>query len=291
MRLSTFAAVLTTFLPSLVSATYFTSPVAGTTWDQAIGQTITWHYQPGGAPRGDIVLQIDTRNPKAAQTLVVATDVDLTSERVTVSADVGFSRANSWILRMVNSDDYSSIYTQVTDLTINSFRGSVAPSSTTPAATTTRGSGGAVGNGSGQDDDPASNPPVRTSTSATSSRESSSAETTSTDSSSTETSSTDSSSTESPSSSSSSSSSSPSSTQLVTATVLSTASGVFVTLQPSTSSGGPISIVTVTAASGSIASPAAAGSTSAAGRALAVPATAKWGAVLAAGAIGAACLL
>lgn len=122
MRLSTFAAVLTTFLPSLVSATYFTSPVAGTTWDQAIGQTITWHYQPGGAPRGDIVLQIDTRNPKcalspastpprkrpqltlawspgyrAAQTLVVATDVDLTSERVTVSADVGFSRANSWV--------------------------------------------------------------------------------------------------------------------------------------------------------------------------------------------------
>jgi len=69
MRLSLFAAVCASVIPQLVSATYFTSPTAGTTWDQAVGQRISWHYQPGGAPRGDIILSIDTTNPKCVPAL------------------------------------------------------------------------------------------------------------------------------------------------------------------------------------------------------------------------------
>lgn len=39
-----------------VSATYFTAPAASTVWTTAAGQDITWKYQPGGAPNGDIIL-------------------------------------------------------------------------------------------------------------------------------------------------------------------------------------------------------------------------------------------
>ncbi|GAA5938701.1 hypothetical protein JCM3775_001967 [Rhodotorula graminis] len=244
MRLSLFAAVCAAVVPQLVSATYFTSPTAGTVWGQATGQRIAWHYQPGGAPRGDIILALDTANPKAAQTLVVATDVDLTSESVVVPADLGSRRASRWILRMVNSNNYDTVYTQVADVIIESFAGSAAPSASA-APSTTAGSGGAVGNGSG--DDTATNPAVGRPTSSSSSQRPSSTSSSQPEQSS-------SSSSDEPSSTMTdepSSTSSPSSTQLVTATVLSTASGVLVTLEPSTTSGDPVSVVTVTA-SGSV---------------------------------------
>jgi uncharacterized protein (UPF0333 family) len=43
-------------LSASVSATYFTSPTASTVWTNAAGEDITWKYQPGGAPNGDIIL-------------------------------------------------------------------------------------------------------------------------------------------------------------------------------------------------------------------------------------------
>ncbi|GAA5904619.1 hypothetical protein JCM8208_004831 [Rhodotorula glutinis] len=290
MRLSLFVAVCATSLAS-VSATYFTSPTAGTTWDQAVGQRIAWHYQPGGAPRGDIILSIDTTNPKAAQTLVVAKDVDLTSESVVIPADIGSSRASKWILRMVNSNNYDTVYTQVADVNIESFAGSAAPSASA-APSTTGGSGGAVGNGSG--DDTATNPAVGRATSAASSQRSSSTRPSPSPSSTSSSEPEQPTSTSEPSSTSTStdeptSTSSPSSTQLVTATVLSTASGVLVTLQPSTTSGDPVSVVTVTA-SGSVgqASAVQGGSTSGARGS----SGARWvGAVGAAAAAAVVCLL
>ncbi|BGP45917.1 hypothetical protein JCM10450v2_001752 [Rhodotorula kratochvilovae] len=224
MRLSAFAALATALLPSLVSATYFTSPAAGATWDEAAGQVVTWKFQPGGAPRGDIILQSTSSNPKAAQTKVVAMDVDLTSESVTVPAGLGASSATSWTLLMVNSNNYGTVYSQVGPFTIASFAGSAGSSSAAPPSTTA--AGGAVGNGSGQDDT-ATNPAVGTSTAAPSSR------TTPT-----------------------------SAAPLVTATVISTASGVEITstltgdsasLANATSAGGPVSLVTVTASDSSAA--------------------------------------
>ncbi|GAA6050075.1 hypothetical protein JCM3770_001357 [Rhodotorula araucariae] len=170
MRLSAFAVLATALLPSLVSATYFTSPTAGATWDQAAGQTITWHYQAGGAPRGDIILQSTSSNPKAAQTKVVATDVDLTSESVTVPAGLGASSATSWTLLMVNSNNYGTVYSQAGPFTIASFAGSAE--SSPPASSSTAVAGGAVGNGSGQDAT-ATNPAVGPSTASSTSQSSS----------------------------------------------------------------------------------------------------------------------
>ncbi|BGP37820.1 hypothetical protein JCM10449v2_001742 [Rhodotorula kratochvilovae] len=281
MRLSAFAALATALLPSLVSATYFTSPAAGATWDEAAGQVVTWKFQPGGAPRGDIILQSTSSNPKAAQTKVVAMDVDLTSESVTVPAGLSASSATSWTLLMVNSNNYGTVYSQVGPFTIASFAGSAGSSSAAPPSTTA--AGGAVGNGSGQDDT-ATNPAVGTSTAAPSSRttrpsSSSRAATTAAPVSSSpsasrspaSSSSRPPSSSRSPPPSSTTRSSSPaapppssatSAAPLVTATVISTASGVEITstltgdsasLANATSAGGPVSLVTVTASDSSAA--------------------------------------
>lgn len=72
-------------------------------------------------------------------------------------------RTPEQILRMVNSNNYDTVYTQVADVNIESFAGSAAPSASA-APSTTGGSGGAVGNGSG--DDTATNPAVGRPTSA-----------------------------------------------------------------------------------------------------------------------------
>lgn len=49
-------AALAVLATSSVSATYFTAPAASTVWTHAPGQEITWKYQAGGAPQGDILL-------------------------------------------------------------------------------------------------------------------------------------------------------------------------------------------------------------------------------------------
>lgn len=50
-------AVIVLVAATSVSATYFTSPTSTTVWASAAGQQITWKFQPGGAPQGDIVLE------------------------------------------------------------------------------------------------------------------------------------------------------------------------------------------------------------------------------------------
>lgn len=117
MRISTFVA-LASLLPALAQATFFLSPRPGTTWEEASGQIVTWQYQAGGAPRGDIVLRSSASNPKyaspkqdhrnqeltclrffcrAVQTKVLATDVDLTQGSLQVPSGLGSSNSDSWV--------------------------------------------------------------------------------------------------------------------------------------------------------------------------------------------------
>ncbi|BGP05875.1 hypothetical protein JCM10049v2_001694 [Rhodotorula toruloides] len=229
MRLSALSSVLF-LLPSLASATYFTNPTTSTVWSDAAGQPITWHYQPGGAPRGDIVLSAvggSGTNPKNSNSLTIAQNVDLTSQSLTFPSGTALrSNSRQYILAIVNSANPTDVYTQVGPFEIDGFGAASPPSS----PSSNNGSGGAVGNGSGQDAT-ATNPPV-SSASPTSSATPSSTTT----------------------SSSSSSSSSTSTHDPITATVIETASsGILVTstLLPSTSANSNISIVTVTA-SGSV---------------------------------------
>ncbi|GAA6004976.1 uncharacterized protein JCM10292_002583 [Rhodotorula paludigena] len=245
MRISTFAA-LATLLPALAQATFFLSPRPGTTWEEASGQIMTWQYQAGGAPRGDIILRSSASNPKAVQTKVLATDVDLTQGSLQVPSGLGSSNSDSWTILMVNSNNYDSVYSQSGPFTINSFAGEAESPAPAPGAT----SGGAVGNGSGEDDAPSTSPAstrASSSTARTSSSSSSTSRRSASSSPRTTTSSRPSSSSSLPSSSSRTSSSRPtaSSTQsssssssttttsapIVTATIESTASsGVLVTL-------------------------------------------------------------
>ncbi|BGP29905.1 hypothetical protein JCM10296v2_001657 [Rhodotorula toruloides] len=227
MRLSAVSSVLF-LLPSLASATYFTNPTTSTVWADAGGQPITWHYQPGGAPRGDIVLSAvggSGTNPKNSNSLTIARNVDLTSESLTFpSATALRSNSRQYILAIVNSANPTDVYTQVGPFEIDGFGAASSPSS----PSSSNGSGGAVGNGSGQDAT-ATNPPI-SSASPTSSATPSSATTAS------------------------SSSSSTTTHNPITATVIETASsGILVTstLLPSTSANSNVSIVTVTA-SGSV---------------------------------------
>ncbi|GJN88678.1 hypothetical protein Rhopal_001644-T1 [Rhodotorula paludigena] len=171
MRISTFAA-LASLLPALAQATFFLSPRPGTTWEEASGQIVTWQYQAGGAPRGDIILRSSASNPKAVQTKVLATDVDLTQGSLQVPSGLGSSNSDSWTILMVNSNNYDSVYSQSGPFTVNSFAGEAESPAPAPGAT----SGGAVGNGSGEDDAPSTSPaPTRApSTSSSPSRSSSS---------------------------------------------------------------------------------------------------------------------
>ncbi|GAA6029381.1 hypothetical protein JCM8097_003647 [Rhodosporidiobolus ruineniae] len=234
-------------LPALVSATYFTSPTSGAVWDTAAGQTITWHYQAGGARTGDIVLQSTGtgNNPKNTQTVTLASNVDLTSGTLAYPAGVGLrSSSQTYYILMVNSASPSDIYTQVGPLTIQSFDGSIASTSAAPTSTSTGGA--AVGNGSGgASSDAGTNPAVSSATPTSTALSTLTVIPGAT-----------SSATPSSRSSSSSSDSSPSpssSAPPVTSTVFSTASGVVVTsfagASSSASSNVTSSIVTVTLSS------------------------------------------
>ncbi|KAJ8295345.1 hypothetical protein OF846_001587 [Rhodotorula toruloides] len=158
MRLSALSSVLF-LLPSLASATYFTNPTTSTVWSDAAGQPITWHYQPGGAPRGDIVLSAvggSGTNPKNSNSLTIAQNVDLTSQSLTFPSGTALrSNSRQYILAIVNSANPTDVYTQVGPFEIDGFGAASPPSS----PSSNNGSGGAVGNGSGQDAT-ATNPPV-----------------------------------------------------------------------------------------------------------------------------------
>ncbi|BGO97543.1 hypothetical protein NBRC10513v2_001538 [Rhodotorula toruloides] len=228
MRLSALSSVLF-LLPSLASATYFTNPTTSTVWADAGGQPITWHYQPGGAPRGDLVLSAvggSGMNPKNSNSLTIAQNVDLTSESLTFPSGTALrSNSRQYILAIVNSANPTDVYTQIGPFEIDGFGAASSPSS----PSSSNGSGGAVGNGSGQDAT-ATNPPVSSASPTSSATPSSTT------------------------ASSSSSSSSTTTHDPITATVIETASsGILVTstLLPSTSANSNISIVTVTA-SGSV---------------------------------------
>ncbi|BGP13720.1 hypothetical protein JCM10213v2_001655 [Rhodosporidiobolus nylandii] len=235
------AALLALALPALVSATYFTAPQQSTVWDTAVGQTITWHFQAGGASNGDIVLQAVGlgSNPKSGQSVTVASDVDLTSESLTFPSGVALrSATQNYYLLMVNSRDPSDVYTQIGPFSIQSFAASSSAgtsSSAAPISSSSSVDGGAVGNGSGgQSSDAGTNPPV--STSATPSPTSTVLSTitvsrgaSSTSSSPAAASSSPSSSSDSASPSNSRSSFSTSTQEPITSTLLSTASGVVIT--------------------------------------------------------------
>ncbi|KAK4332976.1 hypothetical protein RTBOTA2_001708 [Rhodotorula toruloides] len=158
MRLSALSSVLF-LLPSLASATYFTNPTTSTVWADAGGQPITWHYQPGGAPRGDLVLSAvggSGMNPKNSNSLTIAQNVDLTSESLTFPSGTALrSNSRQYILAIVNSANPTDVYTQIGPFEIDGFGAASSPSS----PSSSNGSGGAVGNGSGQDAT-ATNPPV-----------------------------------------------------------------------------------------------------------------------------------
>ncbi|BGP22660.1 hypothetical protein Rt10032_c08g3529 [Rhodotorula toruloides] len=287
MRLSALSSVLF-LLPSLASATYFTNPTASTVWANAAGQSITWHYQPGGAPRGDIVLSAvggSGTNPKNSNSLTIAGNVDLTSGSLTFPSGTALrSNSRHYYLAIVNSANPTDVYTQVGPFEIDGFGAATSPS--TPSSSD--GAGGAVGNGSGQEAT-ATNPPVSTasptssesrtaSPSPSSSRSASRAPTSATRPASSTTASSpvpsssassapppsfspppSSSSSSSPPASSTTTTSSSSTTthDPITATVIETASsGILITsiLLPSTSANSNASVVTVTAsaASGSV---------------------------------------
>ncbi|GAA5978753.1 hypothetical protein JCM10908_004470 [Rhodotorula pacifica] len=192
-----------------VSATYFTSPTASTTWATAAGQEITWKYQAGGAPQGDLILlaQGTAGTPLTTTPLVVATNVDLTSGSTTFPSGLQLRAATrKYYLLMVDSSDRTNVYSQVGPFEIDSFAAAAAGS----------------GSGSASSGAASSSASSSVSSSAISSSASPSA---------------------------AASSSSTASRPPVTATVVQTASsGVLVTmtLQPSSNGGSGASTVTVT---------------------------------------------
>ncbi|GAA5894529.1 hypothetical protein JCM5296_005121 [Sporobolomyces johnsonii] len=129
-------------LPSLVSATYFTSPQDSTVWDTAVGQTITWYFQAGGATTGDLVLEAVTLNSNSqspGSNVTVGSSIDLTSESYTFPSGVALrSNTKTYNLLLVNSADPSYAYATVGPFEIDSFTGTAATSSV--AATTTSSS-------------------------------------------------------------------------------------------------------------------------------------------------------
>ncbi|GAA5877418.1 hypothetical protein JCM16303_003325 [Sporobolomyces ruberrimus] len=166
---STTATSLTTFLALLefVSATYFTSPQSSTVWQSAPGQTITWHYQAGGAAVGDIVLQAQGLGGPGS-TITVASQVDLTTESLTFPSDVALrSNTGQYELKIVNSQDPSFAYTTVGPFSIESFQGSAQPSSSSPSSSPDPSTSQGQSNESQGAPHTETNPPVSTPASTT----------------------------------------------------------------------------------------------------------------------------
>ncbi|GAA6060157.1 hypothetical protein JCM10212_001454, partial [Sporobolomyces blumeae] len=154
---------------SLTSATYFTSPQSSTVWSTAPGQTITWHFQAGGAAVGDIVLQAVGLSGSGS-TVTVASAVDLTTESLTFPSGVALrSNTQQYELMIVNSQDPSYAYATVGPFEIDSFSGSASSgassSSSSPAASesTTTSADSGLTEGAPRT---RTNPPVSTTTSA-----------------------------------------------------------------------------------------------------------------------------
>ncbi|SCV69268.1 BQ2448_2288 [Microbotryum intermedium] len=112
---------------SFVAATYFTSPQSGATISNAAGLKVTWKYQPGGAPKGTIILETIEPSTQQNTQVVISSNIDLVS-----TASVTFpnnlsarkSSTNTYRLLMVNAADVTTIYAQVATLTIKSFASS-----------------------------------------------------------------------------------------------------------------------------------------------------------------------
>ncbi|GAA5863781.1 hypothetical protein JCM3774_001156 [Rhodotorula dairenensis] len=138
------AAVLALLASSVsVSATYFTSPTASTVWTNAAGQDITWKYQAGGAPKGDILLvgMSAGGSPITSMPLVVATDVDLTSESTTFPDGLQLRTATrQYTLLMVDSSNYENVYSQIGPFEIQSFAAASSSSSAAYATSSTASS-------------------------------------------------------------------------------------------------------------------------------------------------------
>ncbi|KWU41390.1 hypothetical protein RHOSPDRAFT_27650 [Rhodotorula sp. JG-1b] len=136
-RLVTALLLALAVLSTSVSATYFTSPTASTVWTNAAGEDITWKYQPGGAPNGDILLlgMSPTGTPITTTPLTVATDVDLTSESITFPDGLQLRTATrQYMLLMVDSSNHENVYSQVGPFEIQSFAAASSSSSSSSAS-------------------------------------------------------------------------------------------------------------------------------------------------------------
>ncbi|POY74312.1 hypothetical protein BMF94_2506 [Rhodotorula taiwanensis] len=244
-------AVIVLVAATSVSATYFTSPTSTTVWASAAGQQITWKFQPGGAPQGDIVLEAVALGgrPLPKSTVALGRQVDLTSGSFTFPAGVVLrDSSQTYILLMVDSQDSSQVYSQVGPFEIQSF-GAVAASSSasppsSPSGASSSASSTAVQSSSSVVSMTSSGKflPFGSTTTKVADPRTHRAGTAS-------------------SSMSSSTSTASSSASPVTATVIETASsGVLVTLTPSSSATGAVETVTVTASSASSGRAAASGS-------------------------------